>query len=131
MARHVRPDETEIDMGAEKRARPKPSARDGRKAVARARAGGRRTRWLCVAATVLVAAALLAVVVIAVTKNGGTKTSDTATASLNNPPATVAVGANSMPPWPAPADATAAVKAADYRCWAPRVKWSTFTRISM
>jgi hypothetical protein len=112
MARHVRPDGTEIDMGARKPARSKPSARDGRKAVTRARSGGRRATLPWIAAAAVVAAALLAVIVIAVTKNGGTKTSDTATASLNNPPATVAIGANSMPPWPAPADATAAVKAA-------------------
>lgn len=90
----------------------KTSASDARKVVARARSGRRRTTWLWIAATVVVAAALLVVVVIAVTKNGGTKGSETETASLNNPPATVAVGAKSMPPWPAPADATAAVKAA-------------------
>jgi hypothetical protein len=90
----------------------KPSARDARNVVARARSGGRRGTLLWVAATVVVAAAALAVVIITVTQHAGTPKSDTDAASLDNPPATVAVGSNNPPPWPAPADATAATRAA-------------------
>jgi hypothetical protein len=91
---------------------PKPSAHDARKVVARARSGGRRGTLLWIAASVVVAAAVLVVVIITVTKDGGTPKSETEAASLNNPPATVAVGSNTLPPWAAPADATAATRAA-------------------
>jgi hypothetical protein len=90
----------------------KPAAREARNIMARARSGGRRGTWLWIAATVVVAAAVLAVVIIAMTKNVGAPGSDTDAAGLNGPPATVAVGATSLPPWPAPADATAAARAA-------------------
>jgi len=57
-------------------------------------------------------AALLVAVIIAVPKTAHPPISGADTASLNNPPATVALGADSPPPWPAPADASAAVRAA-------------------
>jgi hypothetical protein len=77
-----------------------------------ARSGRGRGTVLWIAATVVVAAAALVVVIITVTKNGGTPKSEIEAASLNNPPATVAVGSNNPPPWAAPADATAATRAA-------------------
>ena len=43
---------------------------------------------------------------------GGQRTSPTNGPDINNPAATVAVGGYTTPPWPAPADATAAVNAA-------------------
>lgn len=84
--------------------------RDGRKAIAQARPGGRRV-WLWLATGAVVAAAVAAVVVIVMTPPGQRST-PTESASLNNPPATVAVGADALPPWPAPADAAAAAAAA-------------------
>ena len=81
----------------------------GRNAVARARGGGgSRVWWLAAAA---VGAAALAVVVV-VTKSGHSQPEQGAIAALNNPPATTAVGRDTPPPWNAPADAAAAVRAA-------------------
>jgi hypothetical protein len=85
--------------------------RDAAKAVARARSGG-RSAWPWIGAGVVIVAAVAVVVIVSVTKSPGQHTSPTESASLNNPPATVAVGAETPPPWPAPADAAAAVAAA-------------------
>jgi hypothetical protein len=86
--------------------------RQARDVVARARTAGRRATPLWVAAGVLVTAALVGVLIIAITGHTGTHPSDTASPSLNSAPATVAVGAETPPPWPAPADVGGAVAAA-------------------
>lgn len=99
-------------MTTRRGATPKPSARAARNVVARARSGGRRCTWLWIAASVVAAAAVLVVVIITTIRNVGTPTSETDASSLDSQPATVAVGANTLPPWPAPADATAAARAA-------------------
>jgi hypothetical protein len=46
---------------------------------------------------------------VVVSRSGG---SDTAAPNLSSPPATTATGRDTAPPWPAPADASAAVRAA-------------------
>lgn len=100
-------------MGAKKGAGDGPNpSRDRRKAIARARSDGRRRGLLWIGAAVVVSAAVLALVIINVMKSGGHRTSATTAADLNKPPASVAVGADTMPPWPAPSDASAAVAAA-------------------
>jgi hypothetical protein len=58
-----------------------------------------------------VVVALLAVVIV-VTTSKGIRQTDAAAPNLNTPPATTAVGRDTPPPWPAPTDATAAVRAA-------------------
>src|SRR6478735_2447013 len=78
--------------------------------VSRARSGGRRRGWWWAAAGVGVVAALIVVIVIAVTKNGDGRKSEADAVSTQNAPATTAVGVDSLPPWPAPADATAAAR---------------------
>jgi hypothetical protein len=85
--------------------------RDGRKAIAQARSGGRGA-WPWIGAGVVIVAVIAVVVFVTVTKSPGQHTTPTASASLSDPPATVAVGADTPPPWPAPADAAAAVAAA-------------------
>jgi hypothetical protein len=69
----------------------------------------KRGAWWWVAAGVAVAAALIVVIVV-VTKNPSNPKSDADAVNMDNPPATTAVGADSLPPWPAPADATAAAR---------------------
>ena len=99
-------------MGAKKTPKAQSDAsRAARKAVARARSGGRAGRWLWIAAAAGVAALLVVVVVVAM-RTSGHRSSETPAAGLNNAPATVATGADAAPPWPAPADAAAAVRAA-------------------
>lgn len=78
--------------------------------VTRARKSQARSRMLLIGGAVVVV--LLVVVVIAVTKASKTRQSDAAATNLNNAPATTAVGRDTPPPWPAPADAAAAVRAA-------------------
>lgn len=97
-------------MAAKKTGRRKSSARAARKAVAQARAG-RRNGLLWGGAAVVVVALLVAVVV-AVTRSAGTKQADNAATNITNPPATTAVGRGTPPPWPAPSEAAAAVRAA-------------------
>jgi hypothetical protein len=80
--------------------------------VARARSGGRRSRWWWVAGAVVVVAGLAVVIVIAVTKKTDEPHAPTAAPELGSPPATVAVGNDALPPWPAPSDATAAASKA-------------------
>jgi hypothetical protein len=102
---------TEDAMGARKTARTsKGSSNPASNVVAQARSG-RRSGWLWIGATVAVCAAILVAVIISVGGPDKPKP-DTATGSLDNPPATVAVGADTSPPWPAPSDATAAVRTA-------------------
>lgn len=82
----------------------------GRNVVARAR-GGRGSRLWWLAAAAIVAVALAAVV--AVTKSAHSQREQGTIPALNNPPATTAaVGRDTPPPWNAPADAAAAVRAA-------------------
>jgi hypothetical protein len=78
-----------------------------RKMVARARSGGRRGGLLWAALAGLVAVVAVIVIVV-VTRNGDRTQSGADATSVNNSPATVAVGADNLPPWPAPSDATAA-----------------------
>ena len=73
------------------------SSRNGRKAIAGAQST-RRSGWLWLTAGVVVVAPIVAIVVISIMKSSGERTSDTESASLQNPPATVAVGAETMPP---------------------------------
>jgi hypothetical protein len=81
----------------------------GRNVVARARGGrGSRLWWLAAAAILAVALA----VVVAVTKSGHSQREHGKIPALNNAPATTAVGRDTPPPWNAPADAAAAVRAA-------------------
>jgi hypothetical protein len=87
------------------------ASRAARKAVARARSGGRAGRWLWIAAAAGVAALLVVVVVVAM-RTSNHRSSETPAAGLNNAPATVATRADAAPPWPAPADAAAAVRVA-------------------
>jgi hypothetical protein len=82
----------------------------GRIAVARARGGHVRSWWLAAAA--VVAVALLVFVVVAVMKSIHSQRAQAEAGGLNNPPATTAVGRDTKPPWPAPTDAAAAVRAA-------------------
>jgi hypothetical protein len=99
-------------MGARKTPKAKLDAsREARTALARARSGGRASGWVWIAAAAVVAA-LLAVVVVVAVRQGGHHGPETSDAALNNPPATVAVGGDAAPPWPAPRDAAAAVRAA-------------------
>jgi hypothetical protein len=81
-----------------------------RSVVARARSGSRHGGWWWAAAGVAVAAALIVVIALAVTKNGDGRKPEADVVSIQNPPATTAVGADGLPPWPAPSDATAAAR---------------------
>lgn len=86
--------------------------RDGRKTVARAQSG-RRSGWMWWAgAGVVVLAAIATVVLVTSVKSPGQHASKAVEPDINNPPATIAVGDYTAPPWPAPADASAAVAAA-------------------
>ena len=80
-----------------------------RKNIARIRSGGRSASLLLRAAALM---AIIAVVVIVIVTNRGHFAQQHTPAELNNPPATSAVGRKIMPPWGAPTDADAAVRAA-------------------
>ncbi|MGX9787206.1 hypothetical protein [Mycobacterium sp. MMS18-G62] len=88
------------------------SSRTAHKAVTQARSGRRGGRWWWIGGTAIVVALLVVVIVTALRTNGQRSSPDTSASGLNNPPATVAAGGNTPPPWPAPADAAAAVQAA-------------------
>lgn len=66
------------------------SSRDGRKAIARAQSS-RRTGWLWLAAGVVFVAPIVVIVIVSIMKSPGQPTPDTESASLQSPPATVAV----------------------------------------
>ena len=89
------------------------SRRDGSKAVAHARSSARSgvASWVVAGGIVAVATALVVLLTIA-KSTGGQRTSPTKGPDINNPPATVAVGGYTTPPWPAPTDPSAAVHAA-------------------
>ncbi|OBG38716.1 hypothetical protein [Mycobacterium sp. E3198] len=79
-----------------------------RKAVARAR-GGRSGGWVWIAVGVI-AVALTAVLIVA--KSPRSQQNQAVPPQLRNPPATTAVGRETLPPWSAPSDAAAAARAA-------------------
>jgi hypothetical protein len=81
-----------------------------RRAVAGARTGRVWSWWL--AAVAVAAVALSVFVVVAVMKSNHSQHAQAETRGLNNPPATTAVGRDTTPPWAAPTDAAAAVRAA-------------------
>lgn len=85
--------------------------KSARNSVTQARKGQGRSTPLLIGGILLVVA-LLVVVIVTVTNTAKTGQGDTAAASLNHPPATTAAGRATPPPWPAPADATAAARAA-------------------
>ncbi|MBN9636824.1 MAG: hypothetical protein J0H22_16815 [Actinobacteria bacterium] len=82
-----------------------------RKTLAQLGSGGQRSRLVWIAAFAVTAAALLAATIIWLPARNGNHAATTST-GLDHSPATVAAGADSMPPWPAPTDAAAAVAAA-------------------
>jgi hypothetical protein len=88
------------------------SQRLGRKTIARARSGTRTgaIRWVLAAgaAAITLLLILLAIIKSPVSQHGSPDPGP----DIKNAPATVAVGNNTSPPWPAPADASAAVNAA-------------------
>jgi hypothetical protein len=57
-----------------------------------------------------VVVAVVVVVIIVVTRKPDRPASEADSSTVTNPPATVAVGTDSLPPWPAPSDATAAAR---------------------
>jgi hypothetical protein len=83
------------------------SRRDGRKVVAHARSSARTATGWWIAASGIVALVVLLTIARSI---GGQRTSQTH--GPDAPAATIAVGGYTTPPWPAPADATAAVNAA-------------------
>jgi hypothetical protein len=86
--------------------------RDRRKAVGQARSGG-RSGWMWWAGVgVVVVAAITVVVIVTLVKSPGQRALQAGEPDINKPPATIAVGDYTAPPWPAPADASAAVAAA-------------------
>jgi hypothetical protein len=100
-------------MGAKKTPKAKSDAsRETRRAMAQARSSGRAGRWWWIAAAGVVAVFLVVVVVFAMRPGAGPRSPEPPNAALTNPPATVAVGGDAAPPWPAPKDAAAAVRAA-------------------
>jgi hypothetical protein len=94
-------------MSPTKRAAP---ARSAQKALAQARSSHRRGGVLFGAGAVVVVALLVVVIVVAT--SSGSRQPDSASPNLTSPAAITAVGRDIAPPWPAPADATAAVRAA-------------------
>jgi hypothetical protein len=82
----------------------------GRLAVARARGGYVRSSWLAPAAVVTVVLSVF--VAVAVMKHIHSQRAQAEARELNRPPATTAVGSDTTPPWAAPTDAAAAVRAA-------------------
>jgi hypothetical protein len=80
-----------------------------RRVITRARTGRVRSWWLAAAA--VVAVALSVFVGVAVMKSIHSQHARAETRGLNNAPATTAVGRDTPPPWAAPTDAAAAVRA--------------------
>jgi hypothetical protein len=77
--------------------------------AARARSGGRRSAWWWAGAGTAIVVALIVIIVV-VNRDGSAPKPDANAVTIDNPAATTAVGVESMPPWPAPADATAAAR---------------------
>jgi|KBSSwiS6_1023812.scaffolds.fasta_scaffold10949_2 hypothetical protein len=77
--------------------------------AARARSGGRRSAWWWAGAGTAIVVALIVIIVV-VNRDGSAPKPDANAMTIDSPAATTAVGVESMPPWPAPADATAAAR---------------------
>ncbi|MDO3002833.1 hypothetical protein P5V83_24140 [Mycobacteroides abscessus subsp. abscessus] len=75
----------------------------------RADVGG---RWVWGVGAAVVAVFAAVVIAATVTSRAGQRAAPDAVTGLDHPPATVAVGAQVLPPWPAPTDASAAAQAA-------------------
>lgn len=88
-----------------------PDGSTSARVVAQARTPDSRGGLLWIGA-VVVLVVFAAVVIVTVTKPGGEDRSEVAAPSLNGPPATTAVGADTSPPWPIPGDTAKAVRAA-------------------
>jgi hypothetical protein len=87
--------------------RRKASSIAARKAVARARTG-RSGGWVWI----VVAGIVALIAVLIVTKSIRSQHNQAVSPRLSNPPATTAVGRDTLPPWSAPSDAAAAMRAA-------------------
>jgi hypothetical protein len=101
--------------GPGKAAQRRAHAEAAKEAVRRAERRQRRLTLGLTGGVVVVAAALIAVLAVVVQHTSGhTAAASSASASAGIPasPRTTAAGRTSSPPWPAPADATAATKAA-------------------
>lgn len=83
------------------------SSTAARKAVARAR-GGRSGGWVWI----VVAGIVALIALLVVTKSVRSQHNQAVPPQLSNPPATTAVGRKTLPPWSAPPDAAAAMRAA-------------------
>jgi hypothetical protein len=83
------------------------SSTSARKAVARAR-GGRGGGWVWI----VVAGIVALIAVLIVTKSVRSQHDQAVPRELSSPPATTAVGRETLPPWSAPTDAAAAMRAA-------------------
>jgi hypothetical protein len=83
------------------------SSTSARKAVARAR-GGRGGGWVWI----VVAGIVALIAVLIVTKSVRSQNDQAVPRELSSPPATTAVGRETLPPWSAPTDAAAAMRAA-------------------
>ena len=77
--------------------------------AARTRSGGRRSAWWWAGAGTAIVVALIVIIVV-VNRDGSAPKPDANAVTIDSPAATTAVGVESMPPWPAPADATAAAR---------------------
>jgi len=77
--------------------------------AARARSGGRRSAWWWAGAGTAIFVALIVIIVV-VNRDGSAPKPDANAVTIDSPAATTSVGVESMPPWPAPADATAAAR---------------------
>jgi len=77
--------------------------------AARARSGGRRSAWWWAGAGTAIVVALIVIIVV-VNRDGSAPKPDANAVTIDSPAATTSVGVESMPPWPAPADATAAAR---------------------
>jgi hypothetical protein len=94
---------------AERRAR----AEAAKAALRRAERRRRRIALALTGGAVLVVAALVVLAVVVVQRDAGRHPADAASGTgIPSTPRTTAVGRTGAPPWPAPADATAATKAA-------------------
>ena len=89
--------------------RRKASSNAAGKAVVRAR-GGRSGGWVWIVIVVAGIGALIAVLIVA--KSVRSQNNQAGSPQLTDPPATTAVGRDTLPPWSAPTDAAAAMRAA-------------------
>lgn len=87
------------------------SAESARKAMAQARTAPRRNNLLFVGGAALIVVILVVVIVLTVTRSAAKQHSATAPTD-SNPAASTTSVPSAGPPWPAPADASAAVRAA-------------------